>query len=218
MPNLERQSTQKPARAPQRRSLITGEKIRRVALALFSEKGVDQTTTRDISLGAGIAEGTIYRHYDSKEALIWDIFLQNYQSLAGRIEEIGLEKTSFAEQLRLIVSEFCALFDQDPELFRFLFFVQHGQLQKLRASHQTPVKSLGRLIERAMTRSEIPQQDANLATAFTMGLIMQPATFKIYDRIDASMADLAEEIFAACLATLKRGEKNSTGDARGRLS
>lgn len=218
MANLESQKTSKLTRAPQKRSLVTREKICRVALVLFAEKGVDQTTTRDISLGAGIAEGTIYRHYDSKEALIWEIFLKNYQSLAGRIDEIGQEEKTFAEQLRQIVSEFCLLFDQDPELFRFLFFVQHGQLQKLRADHETPVKSLCQLIEGAIAKSELPQQDANLATAFTMGLIMQPATFKIYGRIEAPMADLAEEISAACLASLQRGEKAGPSNSRGELS
>ena len=203
MPNLQAESSETKNRPRQKRALVTRDRICRVALALFSEKGVDQTTTRDIALGAGIAEGTIYRHYDSKEALIWEIFLKNYESLAARIDAIGREEARFDAQLRHIVSEFCALFDRDPELFRFLFFVQHGQLQKLHAGHETPVKSLRRLIAGAIERQELPRQDPDLATAFALGLIMQPATFKIYDRIESSMAAMAEAICAACLASLR---------------
>ena len=54
----------------------TRERIDRTALELFAEKGVDQTTIGDIARGAGISEGAIYRHYASKDELIWGLFLR----------------------------------------------------------------------------------------------------------------------------------------------
>jgi len=47
------------------------------ALALFMKKGIKGTTTRDIALRAGIAEGIIYRHFESKAELAEIIFEQN---------------------------------------------------------------------------------------------------------------------------------------------
>ena len=38
-----------------------------------------------------------------------------------------------------MIRGFCQAHDDDPTLFRFLLFVQHGQLSKLAADTPTPV-------------------------------------------------------------------------------
>ena len=41
------------------------------ALILFSEKGCKQTSTSDIAKRAGVAEGTVYKQFKNKEALLY---------------------------------------------------------------------------------------------------------------------------------------------------
>ena len=36
------------------------------SLLLFSEKGFDQTSTKDIASAAGVSEGTVYKHFKTK--------------------------------------------------------------------------------------------------------------------------------------------------------
>src|SRR2546428_11045502 len=43
--------------------------IERAALRLFVTRGVRGTTVRDIAADAGVAEGTLYRHWRSKRDL-----------------------------------------------------------------------------------------------------------------------------------------------------
>lgn len=47
----------------------TRERIVEAARKLFTGKGFDETTTRDIAAEAGIATGTLFNYYPSKEAL-----------------------------------------------------------------------------------------------------------------------------------------------------
>jgi AcrR family transcriptional regulator len=180
------------------RSEATRARLRDAALALFAEKGVDQTTTRDIAEAAGIAEGTIYRHFRSKEELIWDIFFTNYRNLALRLEEIRSANAGLERRLGAMVACFCELFDGNPELFRFLFFVQHGQLAKLEPRAPTPVKVVERTVREAMAAGEIPEGEVALAAAMVFGIVMQPAVFKIYGRIDSPMQGLSARLAEAC--------------------
>ncbi len=48
----------------------TKERILRAARGLFAEKGYDATTTRDIAVAAGIASGTLFNYFPTKEAVV----------------------------------------------------------------------------------------------------------------------------------------------------
>jgi AcrR family transcriptional regulator len=51
----------------------TREKIRLAALSLFEEKGVDATTIAEITARAGVAKGTFFFHFDSKEMVMFEL-------------------------------------------------------------------------------------------------------------------------------------------------
>ena len=52
----------------------TKEKIFDVALDLFSKKGYDSVSLREIAEEVGIKKSSIYSHYPSKESILMDIF------------------------------------------------------------------------------------------------------------------------------------------------
>lgn len=52
----------------------TKEKIFNVSLDLFSKKGYDSVSLREIAEEVGIRKSSIYSHYPSKEAILMDIF------------------------------------------------------------------------------------------------------------------------------------------------
>ena len=54
----------------------TKEKIFDVSLDLFSKKGYDSVSLREIAEEVGIKKSSIYSHYASKEAILMDIFNQ----------------------------------------------------------------------------------------------------------------------------------------------
>jgi len=184
------------------RGARTQEKIEQETLALFAEKGVDRTTIGDIARAAGIAEGTIYRHYPSKEELVWQLFSRNYLRLAGQLDALQAARQDLRSKLAAMVGMFCSLYEQDPDMFRFLLLVQHGQLDRVTADMQTPVEVLKSVIETAIARREIPPQDAEVATAMVLGMVLQVAVFRVYGRITRPLSDFVERLTEGCWRAL----------------
>jgi AcrR family transcriptional regulator len=78
------------------------EQIIDAAMSIFSQKGFDRATNKDIALAAGITPGLIYHYFESKEALLQAI-------VEGR------------SPLRLISSLSPTTLEQPPDVFlRFL--------------------------------------------------------------------------------------------------
>lgn len=194
--------------APLPKTNDTHQKITLSALELFVSKGIPETSIRDIASRAGVAEGSIYRYFSSKEALAYTLFADNFTNFAKTLEALQAGKNTTAEKLAAMIHGFCALFDEDQALFSFLLLAQHQEMQKLPADAPNPVNVVARVIAEGIARRDIAVAetghalDAELATAMVLGVVLQTATFRIYGRLAQPMSALADQITAAALRVL----------------
>jgi AcrR family transcriptional regulator len=64
----------------------TDRDIRSAARKLFARRGLEGTSTRQIAKAAGIAVGTLFNYFPSKEALVFAYYEDNqeaYEALAN---------------------------------------------------------------------------------------------------------------------------------------
>ena len=179
----------------------TRQRIIAGALKLFAERGVDATSIRDIATSAMITEPAVYRHFRSKEDLIWEIFWTGYSGLGDALRDLP-GSTDLRARVSAMVETICALFDQDEPLFRFLLLTQHGQLKKITERQKSPVQVLHDQLAAAIAAGALPKQDAELATSTVFGIVLQAATFRVYGRLDQPLAHYAPSLGAACWAAL----------------
>ncbi len=67
----------------------TREKILLSALALFSERGISQTSVNEISYRAGVTRVTVYRHFPDKKELVLAAFLRVEQVFEKGLAELN---------------------------------------------------------------------------------------------------------------------------------
>jgi AcrR family transcriptional regulator len=74
----------------------TRTRILNAALKLFARQGYDGTTTRDLAERAGVAEGTLFRHFANKKAILIEVATQGWieilTDLLTELSEMGSYK------------------------------------------------------------------------------------------------------------------------------
>lgn len=75
------------------------EKILVAAVDLFQQHGYANTDMRQIAAHTGIAVGTLYRYYESKEALYFHILRDTWKNTRNRLKEISEQDTPPKETL-----------------------------------------------------------------------------------------------------------------------
>ena len=180
----------------------TRERIERKAMELFVAKGVAETTIRDLATAAGVAEGALYRHYQGRDALIHALFDRHYTAFAERLQSVVRAERGTRAKLRAMIAECAKVFDTDPVLFQFLLLVQHHSMRRLDPDHVSPVDVVRMVVAEGMAAGEIAKRDPELAAAWVMGLLLQPATFRVYGRLKGRMLPLVDTLADACWRVL----------------
>lgn len=102
------------------------------AIALFCEKGIQQTSIDQIAKSAGVAKGTIYLYFKNKEEIvftIWDIITQQHEeSFKKRITENMSTKEKILEYFNF--NECQEEFDKEQILILFQHFVSSMLIDK----------------------------------------------------------------------------------------
>lgn len=180
----------------------TRERIETAALALFVGRGVDAATTREIAAAAGVSEGAIYRHFDSKDELAAEMFLKIHTRLATLIREAAREKRGIAEQTAAIIDAYCATADEDFPLFTFHLLYTHRFLPTPEGV-DNPVDAVEDIVSAAMKRREIVKGDPAFIAGLALGLVLQTALQIHYGRLERPLSQYASDLVAATLAIMK---------------
>jgi AcrR family transcriptional regulator len=59
----------------------TKSRIMKSAMRLFARRGFDATTTKELAEDAGVAEGTLFRHFTNKKAILIEVATQGWIEL-----------------------------------------------------------------------------------------------------------------------------------------
>lgn len=80
---------------------LTRQRLIRAALELFTTRGYHDTTTAQIAKKAGIAEGTIYRHFASKQHFVNELYRAAQRWAANLVQETARDPDAGTIRARL---------------------------------------------------------------------------------------------------------------------
>ncbi|RMF17660.1 MAG: TetR/AcrR family transcriptional regulator [Candidatus Dadabacteria bacterium] len=183
------------------------DRIIEAAFQLFTEKGIEATTTREIAAHAGVNEVTLFRHFGNKDGIVraavehsiphetLPVFDQ--LELSGQLEH----------DLRLLTQTIVDNHERRQDFFRFVFanIVQHPEHRDFFADmHEPLLEWMTRFFTPHCERTDLDPEV--VAIEFIAPIVMRSIRKFFLDQVlidDATFIDYHARLLAAALNQLQ---------------
>jgi AcrR family transcriptional regulator len=174
------------ARAPrwQRRKQSRPDEIIAAALACFIDKGFNATLLDEVAARAGIAKGTLYRYFESKEELFRAVVRANLVGeIAAAEREISTSELSCAELLSAFIQRMTARIATPAGALPHVVFAEAARFPDLARFYYDEVIARGLgllelLIKRGMASGEFRRVDVRSAAFCIIAPVALEALFR----------------------------------------
>ena len=105
--------------------MTTKKKILTIALELFTKQGIANTSTSQITKEVGVATGTLFFHFSTKQELVDAIFLDIKQKFKNDVQSLDLTTVSVENQVKSITKTMVEYYLRNYTEFLFLMLLEH---------------------------------------------------------------------------------------------
>jgi AcrR family transcriptional regulator len=151
----------------------TRTRILQAAQRLFAAKGFEGTTTRDLAQIAGVAEGTLFRHFANKKAIFVEVATSGWVDILTDLLTELSEMGSYKAVAQVMRRRMCNL-QKNADIMRVCFMEVQFHLD-LRDRIQTEIiekmtEVAEAFFQTAMDKGIYRQMDAKLGAKVFLGL------------------------------------------------
>ncbi|HSE83455.1 MAG TPA: TetR/AcrR family transcriptional regulator [Thermodesulfobacteriota bacterium] len=176
-------------------------KISDVALNLFTQKGIKSTTTKEIAKRAGIAEGTIYKHFKSKDDIALELFISKMDLFREKLLENTRSFDNSKDILRSLIQAFFYFAKNHPKDYSFIMESHRTELKKVSRERGKPKDIFVDVIRSGMQKQEFREMDENLGAALVIGMVTRTILFfnngligSDYNKVISDVSDAALKV------------------------
>ena len=145
-------------------------RIEETALELFRTRGFDHVTVEDVCAEAGVAPATFYRHFGTKEEVVF-AYQADFTAALGRALDAGAHLPD-AERLPVVLGEFAAFLEsqQDVLALRDQIVLGHPRLMHRTLTVQRDMESA---LAAGLARSRgLPTPDSAVLLEAGVGILV----------------------------------------------
>lgn len=180
-------------------------KLLHSALNLFSEKGYEGTSIREIIEGAGVTRPVLYYYFENKEDLFRRVFETTFNQLISRIESAATEEGSSVERLRAINAAAFDLAEENTRVVRLILQVlfappQQGPPLDRNKLIRQRFKAVEHVIKDGLANQELSGGDSQSLTLVFLGMMdmhMMAKFHRTETRLSPELAGGLVDLFVA---------------------
>jgi len=150
------------------------------AIKVIAEKGYFSCRTLDISGDAGVAYGSLYQYFKSKEEILLSIFRERWCFLIKQVEKVNKTITDPVDKLKAIFDYIFVSYELNPKLMKVMII----DIPRVR---QFYTKEDRKLYKRFFMGIEDIYKEGQDKGIFRNDVSPTIATFVIYGAVDATI-------------------------------
>ena len=172
------------------------------AINIFSNCGYNGATMDDIALKAGVAKGTLYYHFKSKEDIFNFTISEGMNVIKEEIDAAVIVEENPIEKLKALCRIELNLVYKNRDFFKVVMsqlWGQESRQQELREALHNYIKYFEKFIEPAMDGGYIKKADPSFIAYSIFGTLCSCAVYELINKSETSIEETTEKLMSYIL-------------------
>lgn len=184
----------------------TKRKIFETSMKLFAEKGYEATSIEEITATVGVAKGTLYYHFSSKEEIFNFLVEEGIKLLQNSVDIKTAKFSNYIDKIKAIVLIQIKIVDKYEDLITILlsqFWGNEARNQLCKNQIFLYINKIEEIVKQGIEKGEIKQGEPHAIASEIYGLICSSLVYKVRNRENFNIMKLYKEFENTVIEGLK---------------
>ena len=184
----------------------TKRKIFETSMKLFAQKGYDATSIEDITATVGVAKGTLYYHFSSKEEIFSFLVEEGVKLLQNSIDIKTAKLNNYIDKIKAIVLIQIKIVVKYEDLITILlsqFWGKEERNEKCKKNIYNYINKIENIVRDGIEIGQIKQGNPEAIASEIYGLICSTLIYKLRNNGQIDVMKLYKEFEETLIKGLK---------------
>ncbi len=184
----------------------TKRKIFETSMKLFAEKGYDATSIEEITATVGVAKGTLYYHFSSKEEIFNFLIEEGMKLLQNSIEIKTAKLENYIDKIKAIILIEIKIVNKYENLIKILlsqFYGKEARNQKCQKHIYEYIDAIEEIVKEGIKNGQIKKGNAKTIASEIYGVICSSLVYKLRNEDSFEVMKIYKEFENTLIEGLK---------------
>ena len=184
----------------------TKRKIFETSMRLFAEKGYEATSIEEITATVGVAKGTLYYHFSSKEEIFDFLIEEGIKLLQNSVDIKTAKYANYLDKIKAIVLIQIKIVSRYENIITIIlsqFWGKEKRNQKCKDLVYEYINQIEEIVKEGIAQGQIKAGDSKAIASEIYGLICSTLVYKIREPEKFNIMDLYHQFENTIIKGLK---------------
>jgi len=185
----------------------TKRKIFETSMKLFAEKGYDATSIEDITATVGVAKGTLYYHFSSKEEIFNFLIEEGIKLLQNSVDIKTAKLENYVDKLKAVILIQIKIVNKYQDFITILLGQFYGKEARNRMCQDYVygyIDKIEKIVEEGIKAEQIKEGNPKVIASEIYGLIASTLVYKMKNQENLEVIKLYKEFESTIVEGIKK--------------